>query len=262
MVKASPAGALSTWLVLVWLSTLVIGVVDLVRAGSSMLTGIFFIIYACSTILLYLLQKRTVRKLDQRRQLAASGDQSLLAQEQVVPDGTALPLPIRIKICPKWQGILIVTMITMAILLIVVVLAYAISTSTTRASAHTFFLFLVIALPVIVAPIIIFVVLFLSRRREIEVNGRGMTLRTFAGVQSVSWNEAQLFAIYSGKKNTPATMYELSSARDIVRWTWLRKYTSYSTEEPAIPMDEYNRQMQALLSLIAGRTGLPLYDLR
>ena len=29
-----------------------------------------------------------------------------------------------------------------------------------------------------------------------------------------------------------------------------------------IPYDEYNRQLQALLSLVAAKTGLPLYDLR
>jgi len=32
--------------------------------------------------------------------------------------------------------------------------------------------------------------------------------------------------------------------------------------KPTISSEEYDKQMQALLSLIAGRTGLPLYDLR
>ena len=31
---------------------------------------------------------------------------------------------------------------------------------------------------------------------------------------------------------------------------------------PMVPFEEYDRQMERFLSLIAARTGLPLYDLR
>jgi hypothetical protein len=32
--------------------------------------------------------------------------------------------------------------------------------------------------------------------------------------------------------------------------------------KPTLPLDEYNRQMQVLLSLVEAKTGLALYDLR
>jgi hypothetical protein len=37
---------------------------------------------------------------------------------------------------------------------------------------------------------------------------------------------------------------------------------SISGLKPTLPLDEYNRQMQALLSLVEAKTGFALYDLR
>ena len=47
-----------------------------------------------------------------------------------------------------------------------------------------------------------------------------------------------------------------------MRWTWFLRKTYWVDLEPTISHDEYNRQMQALLSLVAAKAGLPLYDLR
>jgi len=71
-----------------------------------------------------------------------------------------------------------------------------------------------------------------------------------------------MYGTYGRQKSGASITYELSSARNIVRWTWFLRKTSWVDLGPTISHDEYNRQMQALLSLVAAKTGLQLYDLR
>jgi hypothetical protein len=76
---------------------------------------------------------------------------------------------------------------------------------------------------------------------------------------------ALLFAMYAtfGARESGAAMtFELSSATAIVRWTWVWRKSYLIGLWPAIAHDEYNLQMQALLSLVEAKTGLALYDSR
>jgi hypothetical protein len=54
----------------------------------------------------------------------------------------------------------------------------------------------------------------------------------------------------------------LSSGKSAIRWTRLARTRWYSVLVPTISDEEYQRQVDALLSYIAARTGLPLLDLR
>ncbi len=212
---------------------------------------------------LFFLQRLQAGKLDQRRQLAASGDQSLLAREQIVPNEVALPLPTTLKMRSNWPGFVAITAILMLIMAMIVVISYILVDGASPHPSHVFLTYLVLASPVLLIPLItMLLIFFLRRRRSIEVSENGLTLYDVSGAHYVPWNEARLFAIYMGKKDTPAIYYELASAKDIVRWTWLRKFSKLNTELPTTSIEEYNWQMQELLSLIAARTGLPLYDLR
>lgn len=59
--------------------------------------------------------------------------------------------------------------------------------------------------------------------------------------------------------------YELSGAYEILRWPHVRQTMPFAFSKlvkPAIPLEQYNRQMDALLSIITAKTNLPLYDLR
>ena len=101
-------------------------------------------------------------------------------------------------------------------------------------------------------------------RPRITVTEGGLISNTGTKV-IMPWYEARLFAMYGtfgAQKSGAAITYELSSARDIVRWTWVLRRTYWIGLEPVLPHDEYNRQMEALLSFVVARTGLPLYDLR
>lgn len=111
----------------------------------------------------------------------------------------------------------------------------------------------------------LFMLSMLNDRERIEATSEGLSLSvgTASGkTLCVRWNEAQLFAIYIGKEKEEAIKYELSSSTAIVRWRRLNQERWFSWLKPALPFDEYDRQMDALLSLIAAKTRLPLYDLR
>jgi hypothetical protein len=264
MVKASPIPGASPFLVFICLGTFAIGIIELLGSGSHSIPGVLSILYSCSLLLAFLRQRRTTGKLDQRRQRAASGDQSLLASEQMTPHQAELSLPATLKLRPQLLGALFVTVALMVLYLLVIFIALFIIQGITGAIFRQHFLFfLVFFLTALFIPILAMsFVFFLRSKRSIKVTANGLRVNDGSGVHYVPWNEARLFAIYMGKKNIPPTYYELSSAKDIVRWGWTHKFTNFSTEVPTVPVDEYHRQMQALLSLITAKTGLPLYDLR
>jgi len=82
------------------------------------------------------------------------------------------------------------------------------------------------------------------------------------GKRTILWNEARLFAIRDGKPGKPAVHYELSSPYEVVKWRRIRQPRWWSLYRPVIPFAEYDAQMEALIALISGITGLPLYDVR
>jgi hypothetical protein len=97
--------------------------------------------------------------------------------------------------------------------------------------------------------------------RQIEVTDGQLTVRVGSLDETVSWEEARLFAITRGRHATLS--YELSSSQARADWIWVRPGTFRARlYEPTIPQYEYDRQMEALLALIAAKTGLPLNDLR
>ena len=121
----------------------------------------------------------------------------------------------------------------------------------------TFFTFLILGMASAV---------YLSRlsSQQLDVAEDGLTSHSMGQASSLRWNEARLFARYGtfgAQKSGAALTYELSSAGEIVRWTWVRHKTYPVGLEPTILPDEYNGQMEALLSLVAAKTGLALYDL-
>lgn len=82
-------------------------------------------------------------------------------------------------------------------------------------------------------------------------------------LRTIKWSEARLFAIYPSRKPSDLPRYyELSGKDAIVRWRRMRPDAPFRFTKKPASFDEYDRQMEALLSLIAAKTGLPLYDLR
>lgn len=105
-----------------------------------------------------------------------------------------------------------------------------------------------------------FVHLF-TGERQIEVSDDQLTVRVGSVEQTVPWEDARLFAITRSRRATVS--YELASCQASVPWVWVRPGTfSARLWEPTIPQYEYDRELEALLALVAAKTGLPLNDPR
>ena len=197
---------------------------------------------------------RFMLRLERRRQTAAGGSSAhtFLATEQPFPRTVPLSLPLIIGMRPKWAMKLIAWPC-------VALLVTALSAS--EAVDHgvwddRFFLALLAALGAGV-----FVAQHSMGERQIEVTDDRLTVRVGSIEETVPWEGARLFAITSGRHATLA--YELSSPQARVPWIWVRPDTfSARLYEPTISQYEYDRQMEALLALVAAKTGLPLKDLR
>lgn len=118
------------------------------------------------------------------------------------------------------------------------------------------------------------IVFILAGRQRLEVTTQGLIVqsgsspaRHLGTIATLRWEDAQLFFIQPRLRPTQdrlPTAYELSSASVIVRWDRMRRPMRLNLRtllmKPAGPFDAYDQQMEALLSLIAAKTGLPLYD--
>ena len=71
-----------------------------------------------------------------------------------------------------------------------------------------------------------------------------------------------MFAIRDGKPGSTITRYELSSRFCVVQWGHVRQTRWWSLYRPASDFRASDEQMEALVAVISGYTGLPLYDLR
>ncbi len=225
--------------------------------------------YITTPLIMVLIQIRFRKRLEQRRQRAAKGDASLLAAEQPAPNIMALPLSITIGQRPKWgtlllpPGIFVALMAALAFLLIIPP-----SNGQALPQSNVFILAGSLLIVTLLLCGLLIAGLYASAREQITVTEHGLIrVGVLRKVHSVSWEEARLFAIdgiYGSMKYPHPILYELSSAHDIVRWGWMRRNSMRVVfiAQPASSAEEYEQQMQGLLSLIAARTGLPLYDLR
>ncbi len=179
-----------------------------------------------------------------------------LAYPHPLPNVGALPAPFTIKLRPNWTLFLAFLCLLLGELLLI----------------YTGLWMALGPLTGFIGGLIIILPLLIFWPQKIEVTQEGLTVRhtffdwwaTMGGGQgrhSIRWNEARLFAVRDGKPGTPATHYELSGPYQVIKWRRVR-HPRWSFSRPAIPFAEYDAQMEALIALISGITGLPLYDVR
>lgn len=204
-------------------------------------------------------------QVEKRRQLAALQKKKYVhrASKQPVPDETVLTLPCTIRLRPKWTiplicfGVLAPS--TSAALLL---LAYTIPpvpdwVPVAIIGTSVFFAALVASIPLVLG------------WQRIKVSEKGINVQECSvpsigcNQRTIKWSEIRLFAIYLTRKPADQQIcYELAGPTIIVRWRRMRPDASFHFTKPPASFDEYDRQMDALLSVIAAKTGLPLYDLR
>ena len=217
--------------------------------------------------------QRYWQQTEQRRQAAARGDQRLLADVQPQPDAHALTLPITIRQSPRISSFVLLLSTLFLAILIGGISGLLIITHALPLSGHLTSLSVYIMLGVIVLFVLVLGGLFsffmYSRvRQQITLTESGLVQAGISSkVRSIPWSEARLFAeigIYGAKKYPYPAIFELASEHEIIRWNWIRKNSLkvwYFANSKATP-EEYERQMQGVLAIVAAKTGLPLYDLR
>jgi len=209
----------------------------------------------------------TVKRFDKRRALAIQGDQRMLATEQPVPNVNALPLPISIELRPPnrfyyiWLGTIIVGGLTGGI-----IVPFLLHTGN-HTGSHSSLIVLIIVLAILVAVLILLlaILFFILRRRmryQVHVDEQGISVSYSKITTRVDWNTARLFTVNAVKKPRRPRFYELANEDTLVRWMWVqRDITPLFIFRPTIPQEEFDRQMQGLLEVVAGKTHLSLYDI-
>lgn len=204
------------------------------------------------------------------RQAAAGEDRRFLAREQPRPNAEALAVPVKI-ITRYSQKRLRTFGPIFAFLVIGFGDAVFFFEEWLQRQVDASLWPWLLSLTAIVSAVMIFVIVVSWRQRwVVEIGPEGMR----SWVQSMGtrdtglfllWHEARLFACYRnpGPWNKGSVLtYELSSARQVVTWTWVQRQEPLRViEEPILPFEEHQEQMRALCSLITAKTGLPLYDL-
>ena len=237
---------------------------------------IFIVVYAVVILIFHLTLKRFWNRLEQRRQMAAADDKRLIADQQPAPDPHALTLPLTIGQRPKKSTFLIFfsSMFVGAIIAAIVVVAliphFMPSTPHARPLPPAFIWIFIgcLAFLLLLYMGIFFAVFYAKVRQQVTITQDGLIkMGMFHKVHSVPWRDARLFAIngvYGSLGYKQPVVYELASENDIIRWGWMRRNNArvMFLAQPTASPEEYERQMQGLLSMIAANTHLPLYDLR
>ncbi len=276
MVKCDPNILRTRLVVLFWLCAAIVYVVYFPfytqpLYGNPFLTFLIFAFMGTVTVLSALSVERFWHKQEQRRERAVQGDTHLLAAEQPPIDDVVLVLPLMItqRIPKRWNVVLIVG-IALLLTVIIPLFVFTIVFQSKSLADVTFALLLFIFIIGIV--FLFLAVPFLQCYQKLVVDEQGIHVRVGLGrVHFVRWDEARLFAVsstyqrnrtFSGQIAAP--FYEIASVKDVARWQWLHDNSKvlFNISEPTIPFTEYDKQMQALLSLIAAKTHLVLYDVR
>jgi hypothetical protein len=231
-------------------------------------------------VFVHFTQAWRLRSLQFRREMAGAGVLGMqpLAAAQPAPNLAALPVPCTIQLRPKWT---VICMIALASWLLPIGFFYLFWPHTfsqnfyfTVEDTNTTYVFpLILLVGCLCVPIAALVggSFLWSSYTRIEVYGDGLRVIQAGRDTFIRWNEARLFAIFSPTLLTRRAglpiYYELSSRYGIARLPRVYRKMTFSqfflpAMSPRVPFDDYDRQMDALLSMIAAKTGLPLYDLR
>ncbi|HEY5005597.1 MAG TPA: hypothetical protein VII61_20715, partial [Ktedonobacteraceae bacterium] len=213
-------------------------------------------------------QQRYWKRIEQRRFAAAENKHAFPTVKQPAENSEYLHLPSTLQARPGKKSIPFIIGISLIFTLLLIGLPAWFNNNFLFFSPDRLHNFLILFAIVASVMIILLLALFLSPLGTQKIIVTEQNLSIYAGGQknTVQWNDIRLFAIYNAfgaQKSGSVLTYELSSTSDIVRWNWVQCRDRFNMRiVPTIPLDEYNRQMQALNALIVARTGLSLSDLR
>ncbi len=193
-----------------------------------------------------------------------------MVANQPVPDSSPIVSPITIRRHIRWP----IALASYAIFFLVATLVLAgltvgdgllrerLAGASLEKSSVTVLIIVTLALICGLA-MLIAVFMLPWRQQQMLITDEGIIQVQSGRRSAVAWKDARVFALVEGGRRSDATaVYVLNSGRSAVRWTLRARTHWYSITAPMTSDEEYQRQMEALLSYAAARTGLPLLDLR
>jgi hypothetical protein len=223
------------------------------------------VLCACASGLFFVQSAHWKRIHIARKRAASDGLEAGIpfASPQPAPNAEALPLPFQLTLQPRWGHLLAGTLLFGAATYVVWSLAVGVTLDpSTDWPQHLIF-------PVMYSAGFFW---WYCQSQRIVVSADELLVQHplfdwlsnsgRPGERRIAWQEARLFAIRGGALGTPATRYELSSPTTVVTFGWAYPHRWWGLYRPALTWENYAFQMDALLEVIAAKTGLPLYDVR
>lgn len=241
----------------------------------------------------------TRKSLLRLQECALAGDASLLADRQPVPNEQALPFPTIIDWRPKTSALAFTVIIT-TIIILAIFLPFIVFITPSSQLPHILLTLALGLLGSFV--LILIVEHFSAQKgkrqssgmQEVEhermdnegkidiattkgffsllgmqlvgIDEEGLTAWTFeTGSVVIPWSQARLFSIVRGGHGSKSQLvYMLASERACACWVDAPSHSFWplTLYRPLLPDADHQQKMQELLQVIAGKTGLPLYDLR
>lgn len=210
---------------------------------------------------LLMVARGPVRRLEEQRREALRDPQSFLAPEQPEADSQALPLPLTISLPGPSRWVIALYMLGIAVILWLPCAFWVFSLSWWFALGSTL-LFLLAMAP--------FLSLFVYWQRHVdetrlELTAEGIKTRTAGRENYLRWQDIRLFtlrrAIWSWEERG-GTTYQLLGKQKEVTLIWRRSRRKKIRTEPPLSQEAYDRLMEDVLRVVAGRTGLPLVELK
>ena len=228
---------------------------------------ILYVILLLAGVFAVFRYRSNLKRVDQKRERALQGDRSLLAGEQPLPDQHILPIPTTIKLDQSRRAVIFLGLALVLVLFIPFVIGIVAGTGQSHHSTATNALLLIVFIILSgfgVALLVAFVLIFFLLRNQLNftivVDEQGLSSIYQGVTSSITWSEARLFAVLNPEKPSTMRFYELSNEHTVVRWVNMPAHALFQRKERMMYV-EYRRKVQALLSVIVARTGLPLYDL-
>jgi hypothetical protein len=194
-----------------------------------------------------------------------------LADEQPSKRGSKPALPFSVQLRPDSRRVATYVLIVLGGLEVVLLIEAVVGLRGSLREAAHYMLISLLAVLLFMVPMICALFIVAAHQR-ITLKADSLIVRlamSYQDQQAMAWDDAQVFTISPpGEVGSPPLRYELVGRRCAVRWVRaqerlpFRPLDALMATKPTVPFEEYDRQMDALLGLIAEKTGLPLYDLR
>ena len=216
-------------------------------------------IYAYFFIVVALIE-RPVKKVAQQRVIAIQGGiPGRVAAEQPILSHSLQTFPITLALRANW--IYFVYLFTMLFFFLSVLFLVATNFFTANYTSTLLYTDGAILLSLAVILGVACLLLVRNMKQHIEITEEGIHGFLLGQMTHLHWDEIQFFTLW-GNNVKYIRSYEVSGPKGVIQWSYPVLKTWYSFVVPTISFEEYDKQMQTVLAIIAMKTHLPLYDLR